>query len=191
MGVTPKTTFIASQNPVTSPRMEVSPGEQEKLRGAIFVWVHLCVGPPSTETIIFCGLYCSTGGLEDVITNNCLADLILRDGQLLNLYANYSFSISLSCHINRRQVQCVVFCSALLCLFDSFQVRCLRDGGNGSRATIWGDHSSWLAWKRLSIPPRRAGGSDEEKVRSGQLYTHNPDAVNQYKMDRRISANSL
>lgn len=150
------------------------------------MWSHLCVGPPSTETIIFCGLYCSTGGLEDVITNNCLADL--RDGQLLNLCANYSFSILLPCHINRRQVQCVVFCSALFCLV---LFRCLKDGGNGSLAMIWGDHSSWLAWKRLSIPPRRAGGNDEEKVRSGQLYTHNPDAVNQYKMDRHISANSL
>lgn len=66
--------------------------------------------------------------------------------------------------------------------------RCLRDGGNGSLAMIRGDHSSW---KCFSIPPRRAGGNDEEKVRSGQLYTHNPDAVNQYKMDRHISANSL
>lgn len=51
-GVTPKTTFIASQTPVTSPRMEVSPGEQEKLCGAIFVWVHHLQRPSSSVDYI-------------------------------------------------------------------------------------------------------------------------------------------
>lgn len=158
-GVTPKTTFIASQTPVTSPRMEVSPGEQEKLCGAIFVWVHHLQRPSSSVDYIV-----PLGDLRMWL--RIIAWLIW---EMVSYWTSMLITVFPYCYpATSIEGKFSVSSSALLFSASSTGkvFRCLRDGGNGSLAMIWGDHSSWLAWKRFSIPPRRAGGNDEEKVSS-------------------------
>lgn len=143
-GVTPKTTFIASQTPVTSPRMEVSPGEQEKLCGAIFVWVHHLQRPSSSVDYI-----APLGDLRMWL--RIIAWLIW---EMVSYWTSMLITVFPYCYpATSIEGKFSVLSSALLFSASSTGkvFRCLRDGGNGSLAMIWGD-LGWLGNASVSPP---------------------------------------